>query len=292
RKLIKAQKDLPESKLQDFNKIFKSQQLKLYPVSGSPFEASLTIAPAEIGAEVHLLWLIRDITSRKQAEKVNTDLLHRLVTIQEDQISRISRELHDQTGQKLTALILGLKNLENMEPEAIKPSLKHLQELADEIGQEVHQFSFALRPTALDDLNLTSVLANYTEEWSGRNLVEVDYQANIENDLAIPGAVKLAVYRIVLEALNNISRHAHASRVSLILTQNEKQFITIIEDDGSGFDLQNVLSRSNGNKHLGLLGMRERTQLVGGSLQIESEIGKGTSLFIKIPLVNGAKTKS
>jgi signal transduction histidine kinase len=230
-----------------------------------------------------------EIVIRETAEADRRDLLRRLATAQEDERRRIARDLHDQMGQLVTGLGLGLKALEVAAPgpAAAGPQLARLQELTVLIGREVHQIAMELRPTALDDLGLESALANYTERWSERTGVPVDFQAIGPDMGRLPDAVETALYRVVQEALTNVLKHARASHVSVILQCSLVQAVVVIEDDGVGFDPELVAAPGTDAGRLGLLGMRERVALIGGTLTIESTRGQGTTIIASLPQHTG-----
>jgi len=137
-----------------------------------------------------------------------------------------------------------------------------------------------LRPMALDDLGLEAGLRNYIDEWRCRHQVHLDATIYLLPE-RLPEAVEVALYRIVQEALTNVARHARASAVSVLVEQRRDQVIAVIEDDGVGFDARHNQRRPC----LGLVGIRERAELLGGSLTVETEPGRGTSLFVRIPLL-------
>jgi PAS domain S-box-containing protein len=232
-----------------------------------------------------------DITSRKRAEEVRMALLRRLATAQEEERHRIARELHDQMGQHLTALMLGLKSLRDDIPERmpLHECLQRLQDLSDEIGREVHHIALELRPTALDDFGLHAALLNYVTEWSDRSEIEVDFHSSGLDTQRLPPQVETTLYRIVQEALTNVIKHAHAKRVSVILEHRRDHVLAIIEDDGEGFDTESVMNSASAEPRLGLLGMRERAELVGGTLEIETSPNRGTAVFVRIPLRAGGQ---
>lgn len=222
-----------------------------------------------------------EIAAHKLAEAARKELLQELITAQEGERHRLARELHDQMGQHLTALILGLKMVRDATPETspARARLQQLQALTDLIGKEVHHLALELRPTALDDLGLHTTLVNYVEAWSERSRVEVDFHSTGLEAERLPAPLETALYRIVQEGLTNVLKHAQARRVSLILQRSPNHVRVILEDDGSGFDPEAAMSG-----RLGLRGMRERVALVGGTVTIESTPGKGTGIFVRIPL--------
>jgi PAS domain S-box-containing protein len=225
----------------------------------------------------------RDITEAEQAKQERRQLQLRLVTLQEEERHRLSRELHDQMGQSLAALMLGLKSMENVDPSQYAGGrLQHLHELANQLAQQVHTVAMDLRPTALDDLGLETALSNYLEEWSERSRIPADlHSAGLGERL--PTHIETTVYRIVQEALTNVHKHSNACNVSVIVEHRDNQLQAIIEDNGSGFDTEALISAPVKDRRLGLLGMQERIALVGGSFNIESTPGFGTTLFVRIP---------
>jgi PAS domain S-box-containing protein len=230
--------------------------------------------------------LTAEIAHREQAEASRRELQGRLTTAQEDERRRIARELHDQLGQHLTGLGLGLKVVKDATP---NPSpewarLHELQALTERIGREVHQLALELRPTALDDFGLESALANYTDEWGVRAGVEADFHAAGLDAGRLPAATETALYRVILEALTNVLKHARARRVSVVLQASATQVVAIVEDDGVGFDPAPVLAGASAEHRLGVLGMRERVALLGGELTIDSEPGRGTTVIARAPL--------
>jgi signal transduction histidine kinase len=220
----------------------------------------------------------------REAMAARTELLRRLVTAQEDERRRISRELHDGLGQELTALILGLKALEHAVPEGApgRDRLREVERVVNAIGREAHDLAVELRPTALDDLGLVPALSEYVGRWSERTGVAAGFQPLGLEDGRLPPEVETAVYRVVQEALNNVAKHAGAGRVSVMVSRQGGELVAVVEDDGRGFDPGRA--GSGGRRSLGLLGMRERVGLVGGALVVESAEGAGTTVQARIPL--------
>lgn len=223
-----------------------------------------------------------EIVERKRAEHARQELLAQLVSAQEDERRRISRELHDQVGQDLTGLMLGLKALHRDDGRAPGEELHRLQTLTETIGKRIHDMALEIRPTALDDLGLLRTLSNYVEDWSKRSGIEIEFHSSGWQGERLPSPVETTLYRVVREALNNIVKHSGARRVSLIVERQPEQAVAIVEDDGKGFDLE-AAAPARG-KRLGLVGMRERAALVGGELSIESTPGQGTTVFVRVPL--------
>jgi len=240
--------------------------------------------------------VIADIEPRKRSKAERLHLLRRLAETQEDEQRRIARELHDQVGQTVTGLSLGLKGLERtLDREGaagdLRDQVRWLQGLTTEIGRGIHRAAAELRPTALDDLGLQKALRAQASEWKERFGLTVDVQAlGFDDDDRLPAEVETAVYRIVQEALTNVLKHAAAKTVSLVLERKLKQLRVLIEDDGQGFDPEAEFARTSADaigrerRRLGLSGIRERLTLIGGTLTVESAPGSGTTLFVAIPL--------
>jgi two-component system CheB/CheR fusion protein len=220
---------------------------------------------------------------RRRIEKSRLHLLRQLVRTQEDERRRIAREIHDHLGQQSTALRLNL--------EALKDSCAAYNELCEPIAQtqaiaarldaDVDFLAWELRPASLDDLGLAAALANFVKDWSIHFQIPVEYHAiGLDKERPSP-ETEISLYRIAQEALNNTYKHAQAKRVDVLLERRDHHVVLIVEDDGIGFNPDEVTAAHEG---LGLLGMRERATLVGGSLEIESALGEATTIFARVPL--------
>jgi signal transduction histidine kinase len=216
---------------------------------------------------------------RRERESLRRQLLEKVITTQEDERRRIARELHDSTSQNLTSLIVGLRMMEtNCAQCAAQSKATDMREVASKTLDEVHDLSMHLRPRVLDDLGLAAALERLGSEWQARYKIPVDIAIQLSERL--PGDVETAIYRIVQETLTNIARHAQAHSASILVERRNDVVRAIVEDDGVGFDA----NTNQGEHHLGLLGMRERAELLNGTLTIESVAERGTSIFIEIPL--------
>jgi signal transduction histidine kinase len=213
------------------------------------------------------------------SERVSRDAVRRVVEAQEVERARLARELHDETGQALTSILLGLKPLEERATNAEdRSAVRSLRELVVSTLQDVRRLAVELRPSVLDDFGLTSAVERLAESYREQPGLRVDLEAQL-GDERLPREVETALYRIIQEALTNIVKHAGASRVSILLTQRDGTAVAVLEDDGSGFDTKAI--RTDG---LGLVGMRERVGLLGGKLRIESSPGSGTTVHAEVPL--------
>jgi two-component system, NarL family, sensor histidine kinase DevS len=207
------------------------------------------------------------------SERVQRDALRRVVSAQELERRRLARELHDETGQALTSILLGLKRLEGSEsPE----TLSELRELVVATLQDVRRLAVELRPQALDDFGLVVALERLTKGFAEQTGIEVDLEANVAGRL--PSEIETAIYRTVQESLTNVVKHAHARRVSVLLTATGGKIKAVIEDDGKGFD------PSDPGDGVGLLGIRERMALLDGTLTVESGESGGTTIAAEVPL--------
>jgi len=242
--------------------------------------------------------VLLDISSEKHAETERRALFRRLGEAQEQVRARIARELHDQVGQTVTGLSLGLKvldetirtnldeNASNLAPnEDWRRQIAWLRGLAGEIGRDIHRASAELRPTALDDLGLERALNTLVAEWGHRCKLEVDLQIVGADIGRLRTDIETAAYRTIQEALTNVAKHASAKHVSLVVERSQQEIRIFIEDDGVGFDPNEAeaASAQGGFGRLGLRGMRERLDLIGGTLQIESALNAGTTIFIRLP---------
>ena len=228
--------------------------------------------------------LARTDELRREREFLRRQLLEKVIATQEDERRRIARELHDSTSQNLTSLIVGLRIMEtycaNCAQCAAQSKASDLRQVASQTLDEVHDLSMRLRPRVLDDLGLAAALERLAHEWQARYKIPVDIVIQLSERL--PGEVETAIYRIVQETLTNIVRHASAKSASILIERRGGVVRAIVEDDGIGFNL----TTNYGERHLGLLGMRERAELLNGTMTIESTPEHGTSIFIEIPLMD------
>ena len=213
------------------------------------------------------------------SERVTRDAVRRVVEAQELERRRLARELHDETGQALTSILLGLKPLErSAESEETLAAVDAVRELVVSTLQDVRRLAVELRPTALDDFGLAPAVQRLADTFREQSGLHVDLESQLGEE-RLPSEVETALYRVVQEALTNIVKHADAGRVSILLSRKDGSVVAVVEDDGSGFD-----PGASREDALGLAGMRERAALVGGRLQIESAVGAGTTLVAEVPL--------
>jgi signal transduction histidine kinase len=215
----------------------------------------------------------------ERSERVQRDALRRVVDAQELERRRLARELHDETGQALTSMLLGLRAVEEAaSSEERDHASAELRELVVTTLQDVRRLAVELRPRALDDFGLVAALQRLGETFSEQMGIEVDIESRL-GEARLPPEIETALYRITQEAMTNIVKHARASRVSILLVRKQKSAAAVIEDDGVGFDP--AVTRDGG---IGLIGMRERVELLDGRLEVESSHGAGTTLVAEVPL--------
>lgn len=224
-----------------------------------------------------------EIEERKELEKARVELVQRVVTTQEEERRRISRNLHDQLGQRLTALRLNLSALRSAVSNdgEVAPLVQRLVEIADTLDNEVSFLSSELRPTALDDLGLEEALKAYCAEWSRHFDLPLDFHSNFGAKTRVANEIETHLYRIAQEALNNIAKHAKATHVAVLLEKTADGVVLVLEDNGVGFDPQKAEPSEPGHG-LGLVGMRERANLIGGDIEVESEAGRGSTIYVKV----------
>jgi two-component system sensor histidine kinase UhpB len=254
------------------------------------------VAAGDLSARAHRV-LFNDPDVERLGETLNTmlDVLqeHRgllqkmseqVLAAQEGERKRIARELHDETAQSLTTLLIRLKILEKARSSAeIRGQIQELRELTVQTLEAVRKLAVELRPATLDDLGLVAALEAYTEGYAARIPLELDFSAEGFEPQAVRLApqVELVLYRVVQEALTNAAKHAGASSVRVALHRSAHEVVASVSDNGCGFDVENVMrSRERG---LGLFGMQERLALVQGQLVIDSTPHKGTRIQARVP---------
>lgn len=199
----------------------------------------------------------------------------------EEEIKRVAHAVHDDAGQLLVAVRLALADLGRDLPSQQQGQVKGIEQLLNQVETQLRRYSHELRPTVLDDLGWVPAIRFLAGAVSKRANLPIEIKTKALRRL--PRAVEIAIYRIVQEALTNITKHAKASRVFIQVFRAEGKLCCCVEDDGVGFDVQAVHS-DHGQGRLGLIGMQERANAIGGTLSIESSPGRGTKLLIRFPL--------
>ncbi len=218
--------------------------------------------------------------------------LSQIIEAQENERRRISRELHDEIGQALTAIKFNLDMIDKELPQtfpAVRGRLGDAKSLSNQTITAMRQLSMDLRPTMLDELGLIPTLRWYVQNFSKRLGINSQFQA-IGLEEKLPPQIETAFYRIVQEALNNISKHAEANQVEISLEQRNSTIYASIIDNGKGFDLDKVLYPDSPERGFGIIGMQERISLLGGKIDIESRLGFGTRIHIEVPNQKGSSS--
>ena len=222
----------------------------------------------------------RAATAVDLSERVSRDAVRRVVEAQELERARLARELHDETGQALTSILLGLKALEErVGTDDGGAAITELRDLVVATLQDVRRLAVELRPAALDDFGLVPALERLRDTTTEQGRIAVELMSDLDDRRRLPAETETALYRIVQESLTNVLKHAEATRVTVRLKLHERFVELVVQDNGAGFDPNAV--RDGG---LGLVGMRERVALLGGRMMVDSSEGAGTMLKAEVPL--------
>ncbi len=261
---------------------------------GTEFPIEIGLNPIKTSGGILVMATIVDITARKGAAERLTaalterdDLRRRFLRAQEEERLRLAHELHDQTGQGLTAAMIELKGLEAHMRESDRERLRLLRRQLEQLGQTLHHVAWELRPASIDELGLASALSEYISVWSTQYGIGADFHCDNRGIDELTDEIRTTIYRVVQEGLTNIAKHApDATSVSVVIERVESTMRVIIEDNGRGFDPAALPSAARDRGGLGLAGMRERLSLIGGEVEIESSAGAGTTIFARIPLAH------
>lgn len=226
-----------------------------------------------------------DVTTRKEEEASRNELRRRLLVAQEDERRRISREMHDELGQQLSSLTLRLAALkrEYGQHSGLADQLSSLETAVGALDADLDFLIWQLRPTALDDLGLVGAFKDHIAHWSAHSGIAAESHVGGMERTRLTAEIETTIYRLLQEALNNVAKHARARRVSIVLAASPDHVSLIVEDDGIGFEASAAFGPSQSG--LGLIGMRERAALLGGTVDIESHPGNGTTFVARIPTV-------
>jgi len=235
------------------------------------------------GKLTELIGTTMDITERRQAEEERARLQRQVMSAHEEERRRISREIHDELGQQVSALVLKVSALKQdcANQPALCAQIESIEDVLYHLDSSVDFLVWNVRPTALNDLGLAVALSNAIRHWAKHARTHAQLHTVGMEKHPLPADIEVALYRVVQEALNNIVKHADATNVHVFLERRADYVSLIVEDDGKGFDADEVLSDGKG---AGLFGMRERATHVGGTFEVESHRGRGTTLVAQIPL--------
>lgn len=224
------------------------------------------------------------VRALKEKEELQSILLNKIIDVQEDERKKISRELHDETSQALTSIIVGLRMLsEHIGGEDERRRIIEMRDLVAKTLDDVHRLAVELRPVLLDDLGLVAAAQRYIENYSRQYAIPADINfAGLSRERFRP-EIEITLYRILQETLTNIAKHAQATHVRVLLKKARQKITLSITDNGVGFNAASLQSAAV-NSSLGIYGMRERVVLLDGVFTIRSEVGAGTTVMVEIPL--------
>jgi PAS domain S-box-containing protein len=254
-----------------------TQEFEIIAKDGHPLMVEVSARPIlHDGKPVGVQGIARDVTERKRAEQA----LHHLNETLEERARHIAHELHDEASQLLVSVHIAIDGLAHTLPPAGQQTIGEIKQLIERIEMELRRLSHELRPTILDDLGLVPALEFLAQGVSKRFGIRITVEGNTSGRLS--PQTEVALYRVVQEALNNTTKHARATHVSVRMHKEQNKIHLSISDDGVGFDVQSVMGQK-GRHGLGLLGMRERLIPLRGECIINSSPGKGTEISVLVP---------
>ncbi len=287
-----------ESRCNQLMESHRSEVDRYYEATVVPLDESLFLATArdvtELRRAERALRASRDnlerLVDQRTAELTHANerlrmLTHDIVTSQEDERRRVSRELHDQAGQALTALKLTLQAMRDDFPSLTDSHRAHLEEalaLTDETHDQIRTLAQNLRPPALDSAGVDAALEGLCADWARRSQIHVSYVG--VPSFFIAAAAGICLYRFLQEALTNATRHGHAMEIKVELQRDDHEICLCVADNGAGFDPQPFFANHSQPKGMGLVGMRERLTMLGGWLEVHSKPGRGATLIAHVPL--------
>ncbi len=272
-RLLQQNLDKMETRLRDINEIAKKTE-KIY---------------AQTGLALNLLTgSLQGITYKLEELQLRQQVSMRVIKAQEEERLRVAREIHDGPAQSMANVVLRAEiceKLMNSEPAQVRQELRDLKEMVKESLQEVRKIIFDLRPMVLDDLGVVPTLRRFITELQKRLPISVEFVVLGGEERRLPEVFEVAVFRIVQEALNNIFKHSKAKRAVVRLEVLPRRINIGISDDGCGFETQKIMGMGDVDRdNFGLLGMKERVELLSGEIKINSKPGKGTEIQVNIPV--------
>jgi PAS domain S-box-containing protein len=254
-----------------------THELEILTKDGHPLTVEVSARPiVNKGEVIGVQGIARDVSERKRAEQA----LHRLNEALEERAKHIAHELHDEASQLLVSVHIAIDGMVHTLPPSAQQTIGEIKELIERIETELRRLSHELRPTILDDLGLVPAVEFLTQGISKRFGIPIAVEGDSGGRL--PPQVEVALYRIVQEALNNITKHARATHVTVRLQKEDGKIHLTVADDGAGFDVQSILGQK-GRSGLGLIGIRERLIPLRGECIINSSPGKGTEISVLVP---------
>jgi signal transduction histidine kinase len=237
----------------------------------------------EHGKLERIIGMIVDVTERKEADQERLDLAGRLINAQEQERSRLARELHDDFGQRLAMIAVGLEEADKkIQEPAVREELHKLRSQVNALATDIHSVSHRLHSSTLETLGLTAGVRSFCAEFASKNGIEIEFGHH-----GIPRSTSpqtaLCIFRIVQEGLRNVKKHSRATRVDVRLHGNSEAISLDLSDNGIGFRLSDSIA-SHG---IGLCSMKERARILGGTFEVQSRPGQGTRITVTLPLGSG-----
>ncbi len=268
---------------------FKTNELENMRSNGERVWVTWTNRPIlnEEGEILEFLWVGVDVTELKQTRRQIHTLTHELIKAQENERYRIARDLHDHIAQDLSSLKIRLQTLFSITPPNSDDSRQQVSDIIAILQRsisDVRNLAYDLRPPGLDQLGLVRTLFLYCEDFAQNNNLKIDFIAAGLDDLNLDEDIQINIYRLIQEALHNVKKHAEAEGVTIRLVASSPNLMLRIIDDGKGFDAKRWRAKSFKDKRMGLQSMVERVNLLDGTIDIRSRIGKGAGIFITIPI--------
>jgi signal transduction histidine kinase len=239
-------------------------------------ESTASLIRSRDGSPQYFVVGVLDITKRKEAEEALSTVNRRLIEAQEQERTRIGRELHDDVNQRLAMLAMELEQLQN-NPSEVESRARKLRSEITEISNDVEALSHELHSSKLEYLGVVADIRSWCKEFGERQNMEIDFRSDVAN--VPPFEIGVCLFRVLQEALHNIVKHSGVKRVDVRLTEHSNQIHLRVSDSGKGFDVESVMQ----GKGLGLTSMRERVRLVNGIIAIESKPMGGTTIHVRVP---------
>ncbi len=222
---------------------------------------------------------------RSETRETDQSSIIQIIQAQELERQHLSRQMHDGPAQSLTNLILQAEIVERLfdaDPARARAELANLKSAANATFQRIRDFIFDLRPMMLDDLGLLPTLKRYVQTFETKHRIAT--HLTTQGETALPSHLEVAIFRTVQELLNNVARHAHAARVQVTLDLQNDPVVVVVEDDGSGFDVEAVLTTMRQRGSSGLVNLEKRLQMLRGKIRFQSSTGRGTKVWVELPL--------
>lgn len=264
---------------------------------GNVLDVEVLWSPLQIAGRKARLAIVQDITGKQQREQAQREeevrrlLLHRVLQAQEEERRRVARELHDEAGQLMTSLLVGLRSIDDAKRlTQVKQQAKRLRKITSDTITEVSRMARGLHSGILEDLGLEESLRKVVDDFASVHRIQVKFDFGKPDMATHDSGFQLGVFRIVQEALTNIARHSKAKTVAIKFAWNKADLILSITDNGHGFEIANVTRHPS--RHLGIEVMRQRATMLAGTLEIESRLEKGTKIVVRVPIREGKSDKA